>query len=455
VGSWDLFAAVPDGPRRAPGDTAADAVSVGALTRAAKDIIEGAFTPLWVRGEISDFKAHRSGHWYFSLRDADSRLRCVMWRGDTARALTKPADGMLVTAQGQMTVYPAGGDLQLRVLRLGAAGDGLWQKALEETLARLRADGLLEEARKRPLPRVPRCVAVITSPDGAALQDIRAVAARRFAAIPLVVVPARVQGDGAAEEIVAAFERVARWGGADVVILGRGGGAREDLWAFNDERVARAVAACPVPVVAAVGHEVDVTVVDRVADLRAPTPSAAAEAAIPDREVLTREVRTAGERLRLGAQRIMQRRRQVLAGVGGRFGATARRLTDGQQHRLRRIGQAMATAVEQRVMRQRAVLGALAPALRGAAERRVATEQHQVQALAGQLNALSPLAVLQRGFGVARTPGGAARASVADFRAGDTFDLLLRDGAVRATTQQVATGTPLDAGAALEQGGRP
>ncbi|HYW51279.1 MAG TPA: exodeoxyribonuclease VII large subunit, partial [Gemmatimonadaceae bacterium] len=341
-------------PAAYPGETPQTALAIATLTRAAKDVIEGAFTPLWVRGEISDFKAHRNGHWYFSLRDAEARVRCVMWRGDVQRAPTKPSDGMLVTAYGQMTVYTSGGDLQLRVLRLGAEGDGLWRKALEETLTRLRNDGLLEPERKRPLPRLPKVVAVVTSPDGAALQDIRAVAARRCASVQLVLVPAKVQGDGTAEELVRALEKIERWGGADVVIIGRGGGAREDLWAFNDERVARAVAACSVPVISAVGHEVDTTVVDLVADVRAATPSAAAEAAVPDRDALLREIAALRGRLESGTTRLVQRRRQMVAGVGGRFAAGARGLAALEQARLRACAAAMSAHSRSAVLRRRA-----------------------------------------------------------------------------------------------------
>jgi exodeoxyribonuclease VII large subunit len=186
-------------------------------------------------------------------------------------------DGMQVVALGQLTVYSARGDLQFAVHAMEAQGDGLWRKALELTRAALDAEGLLAPERKRPIPRVLRRVAIVTSPDGAALHDIVSVARRRFASVELVVVPAKVQGDGAPEELCAALERVARWGDLDVVIVGRGGGAREDLWAFNDIGVARAIAGCPVPTISAVGHESDVTIADFVADVRAPTPSAAAE----------------------------------------------------------------------------------------------------------------------------------------------------------------------------------
>lgn len=440
-------------PAAYPGETPDTALAIATLTRAARDVIEGAFTPLWVRGEISDFKSHRNGHWYFSLRDAEARVRCVMWRGDVQRAPTRPTDGMLVTAYGQMTVYTNGGDLQLRVTRLGAEGDGLWRKALEETLARLRADGLLDDERKRPLPRLPKVVAVVTSPDGAALQDIRAVAARRFAAVQLVLVPAKVQGDGTADELVRAMALIERWGGADVVIIGRGGGAREDLWAFNDERVARAVAACSVPVISAVGHEVDVTVVDLVADLRAPTPSAAAEAAVPDRDALVNEVLSLRGRLTSATSRALQRRRQLVAGVGGRFAAGARGLAALEQARLRAFGLAMATHSRRALLRKQKGIDALRPALRAFAVAKLAPRQGELAALAGRLDALSPLATLARGYAVARSLDGRALASVGEFEPGTPFDVLLADGAVRATATARRSGAPLDAVTALREGG--
>ncbi|MDZ7630733.1 MAG: exodeoxyribonuclease VII large subunit [Gemmatimonadaceae bacterium] len=450
TGTWGELVDAPT-PAAYPGEAPETALAITTLTRAAKDVIEGAFSPLWVRGEITDFKAARSGHWYFSLRDAESRIRCVMWRSDVQRAPTRPTDGMLVTAFGQMTVYPAGGEMQLRVTRLGAEGDGLWRKALEETLARLRAEGLLDEERKRPLPRLPRVVAVVTSPDGAALQDIRAVAARRFPAVQLVLVPAKVQGEGTADELVQAMERIDRWGGADVVIIGRGGGAREDLWAFNDERVARAVAACRVPVIAAVGHEVDITVVDLVADLRAPTPSAAAEAAVPDRDALLGEVRSLHGRLTSATTRAVQRRRQLVSGVGGRFAAGARGLAALEQARLRAFGQAMATHARRALLRRHAAVDALRPAVTAFAVADLAPRHAALATLAGRLDALSPLATLGRGYAVARSLDGRAMASVDDFHPGTAFDVLLADGAVRATATARRSGAPLDAVTGLRE----
>jgi exodeoxyribonuclease VII large subunit len=277
-----------------PGASPHSAISVSTLTQTAKDVVEGAFIPLWVRGEVSDFKSHRNGHWYFSLRDRSSQLRCVVWSRDQVGIPAAPDDGMQVAALGQLGVYASRGEMQFTVRRLVADGDGLWRKALEQSRVRLEADGLLAATRKRALPRFPRRIAFVTSTSGAALHDVVAVLRRRAPGVELVVAHASVQGETAPLELCAALERVCRWGGADLVIIGRGGGSRDDLWAFNDECVARAVAACPVPTISAVGHEIDVTLCDLVADFRAPTPSAAAEAASPSRDEIA---------LVLGAQR--------------------------------------------------------------------------------------------------------------------------------------------------------
>ncbi|MEK6612266.1 MAG: exodeoxyribonuclease VII large subunit, partial [Gemmatimonadota bacterium] len=265
----------------APGETAETALTIADLTQTAKAILEGAMPPLWIRGEVSNFTAHRNGHWYFTLKDATAAISCVVWARDASRIPAMPDEGMQVMAHGQLSVYAARGQMQFMVRALEAEGEGLWRKAFEATRARLEKDGLLDPARKKPIPRFPTRVAVVTSPDGAALHDITSVIARRNPTVDIIVVPAAVQGESAPASIVAALERVARWRGADVVIIGRGGGSREDLWAFNDEAVARAIAACPLPTISAVGHEVDVTIADLVADLRAATPSAAAEAAVP------------------------------------------------------------------------------------------------------------------------------------------------------------------------------
>ena len=383
---FDLFAS-PLG-RSAPGITRENAISVSDLATETRALVESGLRPVWVRGEISDFKRHRSGHWYFCIRDAAAQIKCVVWASDQRGIPATPEVGMQVILFGQMTVYAARGDLQLRVRRIEAEGDGLWRKAMELTLAKLRQEGLLDEGRKRPIPRFPKRVAIVTSADGAALRDIVAVMRKRNAGVQLVVCQAKVQGEGAALEIAAALGRVARWARADLVIVGRGGGSKEDLWAFNDERVARAVVACPVPVISAVGHEVDITVCDAVADLRAPTPSAAAAAACSARDEIERA-----------------------------FALVRRDLTD---------------ALTARVASARTDLERLARRINQTAEGIVAARKSLLGAAAGRLNALSPLATLSRGYAVARDLKGTALTSTRQFRSGLKFELLLHDGKIGA-----------------------
>jgi exodeoxyribonuclease VII large subunit len=381
-----------------PGASTDSAITIAALTQTARDVLEGAIMPLWVRGEISDFKAHRNGHWYFCLRDATAQIRCVVWSKDRRGIPAPPDDGMAVTALGQLTVYPARGEMQFTVKRLEAEGDGLWRKALDRTVSRLRAEGLLAPERKRPLPRYPRCVAVVTSRDGAALHDVLAVLKRRAPGVRVVVVPTAVQGDGAPRALARAIERVGRWGEADTLIVGRGGGARDDLWAFNDERVARALAMSPVPTISAVGHEIDLTVCDLVADWRAPTPSAAAEAAVRAEMEASVEVRALASRLGLAMD-------VQLGALRARFASAVRNVADASR--------------------------------RGVERRRT-----RVETAGARLHGVSPLATLARGYGVARGRDGAALTSVTGFHAGLPFEVLLRDGRVEATATAVERGDP-------------
>jgi exodeoxyribonuclease VII large subunit len=381
-----------------PGGSTETAVAVSTLSQSIRHILERSVKPLWIRGEIIDFKAHRNGHWYFSLRDRAAQLRCVVWSDDQRRIRTAIEDGMAVVVYGQVTVYAVRGDMQLRVTAIEQTGDGLLRRALERTLESLRRDGLLEAARKRPLPRLPRCVAVVTSPDGAALHDILAVARRRAPSMRIVVVASRVQGDGAPEDLCAAFGRLARWGKADVVIVGRGGGAKEDLSAFNDERVARAVAACLAPTISAVGHEIDTTMCDLVADVRAPTPSAAAESAVP--------------------------------------------LWADEEQRLRLAASQMAAAASRCVQASRSRFGrACETTIRGAT-RSTERRRARLDAAAGRLDALSPLSTLARGFAVARDADGRALTVTADFSPGMPFGLTIRDGTVAAIATSVAPDIP-------------
>jgi exodeoxyribonuclease VII large subunit len=377
-----------------PGATQAAAVSVMALTRTAQAVLEGAFTPLWIRGEVSDFKAHRNGHWYFCLRDDEAQLRCVVWSRERRRIPAPPDDGMQVVAFGQLTVYAGRGEMQFSVTRMEAEGDGLWRKALELTRARLTADGLLDPERKRAIPRFPGRIAVVTSRDGAALHDIQAVVQRRCPSVEIVLVPAAVQGDSAPESLCYALDQVARWGAADVVIIGRGGGAREDLRAFNDERVARAVAACPIPTISAVGHEIDVSICDLVADARAATPSAAAEAAVPVQAELRERVRV--------------------------------------------VAATFAELAEDRVARARESAERVAARLSHSAVRRIDRPRAALHATGARLHALSPLATLERGYTIARDATGRTVRSVTSLHAGDAVEIVFRDGVAGARVDETA-----------------
>jgi exodeoxyribonuclease VII large subunit len=390
----------------APGGSPEQALTIAQLTNAAKEILEGAFPPIWIKGEVSNFTAHRNGHWYFSLRDATAQLSCVVWSRDTKRIPAPPDEGMQVMAHGQISVYAARGQMQFMVRAMEAEGEGLWRKAFEKTKAALEKDGLLDPARKRPLPRFPRRVAVITSPDGAALHDIVSVIQRRNSGVDIIVIAAAVQGETAPDSLVAAIERLGRWDGADVVIIGRGGGSREDLWAFNDERVARAIAACPIPTISAVGHEVDFTIADFVADFRAATPSAAAEAAVPVLAELHAGIRALGESIR---------------------SATEMRVRDAG-HLLRQLSRDLAVRSLRTVERRRA----------------------RVQELAARVEALSPLATLARGYAVALNEKGGALPSAAMIKPGMHFAMEMRDGRVHATADEVIVraSSPVQKGAA-------
>ena len=346
---------------------------------------------LWVRGEVTDFKRNRNGHWYFCLRDSDAQMSCVVWSSDQWRIPAPPDDGMEVVALAQMMFWPGKGTLQLRIGRMEASGDGLWRKAMEETVARLKSDGLLADERKRAIPRYPRCIAVVTSTTGAAFTDIVSVAHRRRPGMKIVLSPATVQGDGAPLSICRAIKLVSRWNKADVLIVGRGGGSKEDLWAFNDERVARAIAACEIPVISAVGHEIDTTVADLVADFRAATPSAAAESAVP-----------ALDELQLALDRQKRRLRAAI---------------------LRRRDSA---ALDLRTA---------ARDMKNAAARSAASKRAAIATASGRLNALSPLATLSRGYAIARDASGNTMDSVAHFAPRADFDLQLRDGVVAAVVK--------------------
>jgi exodeoxyribonuclease VII large subunit len=395
TGPLDLFAAAEaERQTRKPGDPEAPRTtySVSSLNRLIRELLEQSLPALWVAGEVSNWKRAASGHCYFSLKDADAQVRCVMFASDARRLPAEPEEGMAVRAFGTVTLYEQRGDYQLLVRELEATRTGgLWRLAFEKLRARLEAEGLMDPARKRPLPRYPRRVGLVTSPVGAAVHDVIRVIEQRAPWCTVVLSPARVQGDGAELEIAGALGRLAEYGDVDVIIVGRGGGSVEDLWAFNREEVARAIVASPVPVVSAVGHEVDVTIADLVADQRAATPSAAAERVVPDAKEIRRH----------------------LSATARRLGGTVQRVLDG------------------RVREVEDLAGALEASVREHLERRALRLARAMD----KLEALSPLAALKRGYAVAQDEDGRLLRRTADFEGGDRFRLRVVDGRVDCTVE--------------------
>jgi exodeoxyribonuclease VII large subunit len=384
-----------------------DVLTVTGFTVLLRDHVWRRFASLRVRGEVSQFQVARSGHWYFTIADAGAVLSCMMFADKTRFARQQPKVGEEIVLEGHIDVYAKTGRYNLVVRSLELGGAGRLQRQLDALREQLRAEGLFEQARKRPLPRFPRGIAVVTSPTGAAFHDILEVTGKRFPAIPILLSPCKVQGEWAEKTIAQAISRVAFHGGADVLIVARGGGSQEDLSAFNDEAVVRAIANSPVPVVSAVGHETDVTIADLVADVRAATPSQAAELVVPDRQALSRMVR--GHSLHLGQSMRAQvsNRRRRLGRIVLRDPKSTVKLG---RERLVRLEVRLASAIANRKTRSRALLSAHA----------------------GRLDALSPLAVLGRGYAVALKEGRAVR-SASELAVGDALELRLSDGSAEVT----------------------
>jgi exodeoxyribonuclease VII large subunit len=386
--------------------------SVSRLNHEARTLLESGLGTIWVEGEISNLARPGSGHWYFSLKDRDAQLRCAMFRARNALARFTPQEGQLVLARGRVSLYEPRGDYQLLVEHLEDAGLGALQRAFEELKARLAAEGLFAPERKRTLPVAPRRIGVITSPTGAALRDILHILRRRFPASAVLIYPVPVQGAAAASSLVAAVEMAGARAECDVLILARGGGSLEDLWAFNDERLARAIFHCPIPIVTGIGHEIDFTIADFVADLRAPTPTGAAQLTVPDASVWLHR----------------------LAQLAARFGAAAQRALKGEQARLdvmqRRLLQAHPGA---RLQQHSQRLDELDARLRLAMRARLAAGAARLDCAARALQAVSPLATLGRGFAViTRSADGALVTDASQLAPGEQFDARLAQGSLRA-----------------------
>ncbi len=407
--------------------------TVSRLARELKRRVETDFPTTWVRGEIVGLKRYPSGHLYFGLRDELAKVDCTMWRSAAQRLRHQLEEGAEVVALGSAAVWEERTALRFNVVQmLPLAEMGSAARSVERTKQALLADGLLDPARKRQLPPYPRRIAVITSVAGAVVRDIITVSRQRWPGVELLVVGAAVQGDHAPAELVDAFATVARLPDIDLCIVGRGGGAREDLAAFNDEALCRAIAACPVPVISAVGHEVDVTLADLVADRRAATPSQAAEFALPERQAVLLQVEHRARALEQAVTTLLRRRRERLDRTGDRMGAALQRHLRRGEQRLHAAAVTLPAALERRVRQSRDRLARVSERLAPAMDRMLARRTAVLDRHAAALEALSPLAVLGRGYAVAMGEDGRVLRRVADFAAGQDFTLRLSDGTVRA-----------------------
>jgi exodeoxyribonuclease VII large subunit len=453
----------PAPPREARRDR--QVLTVSELNAIARSTLEGTFPGVWVEGEISNCKHAPSGHWYFTLKDPGAQIGAVLFRSQAAGLRFRPEDGLKVQARGRVSLYEARGTYQVVVDRLEPAGLGALQLAFEQLKTRLLAEGLFDTARKRPLPLLPVRIGVVASPGGAALRDILRVLERRFAGLHVVIAPSRVQGEGAGLEIVEAIRRLNDFGGLDLLILARGGGSIEDLWAFNEEIVARAIVASRIPVVSAVGHEVDVTIADLVADLRAPTPSAAAEMIVRSRAEFVETIVALRRRLQAAVVLSVGRGRhrleaagaaRALEGVRGRWRETALRL-DERTSRLRGAAARRASETRhallilaermtprrlaERVDARRQRLRDLRRMVETAVAARLGAARSAAARTGGRLDALSPLAVLGRGYAICRSAAtGAILKEAATVTPGETVRVLLHHGGLLCAVREVEDG---------------
>lgn len=418
-----------------PGEQPARQVwKVSELTRRIKGTLEGAFGSVWVEGEISNLRRPASGHAYFTLKDATSQLRAVMFRSALAGVSLPLKDGLQVRGYGQITVYEAAGDYQIVLRKLEAAGEGELMLRLEALKKKLTAEGLFALERKRPLPALPQHVGVVTSPTGAAIRDILQVLKRRFGNLHVVVAPVRVQGAGAAEEIAAAIDLLNERGGLDALIVGRGGGSLEDLWCFNEEIVVRAIVRSRIPVISAVGHEIDWTLSDLAADVRAPTPSAAAEMVVKSKAELERRVADAARRLGLGAQAaVLAWRNRLDRAARTPILRDPLQVVRQRQQTVDFLGVRLHNALAglPQLVRQRAETSAHRMEL--AMRLRLAESGRALQHAQAQLRLLNPKAVLTRGYSLTRLPDGRLLRAAGEVQPGMILKTELAAGAVLST----------------------
>ncbi|WP_166255288.1 exodeoxyribonuclease VII large subunit [Marinobacter salicampi] len=431
------------------------ALSVSELNHQVRHLLEASFMQAWVEGELSSFSRPGSGHWYFTLKDSKCQVRCAMFKGFNQRIRPVPKEGDQVRIRGKVSLYENRGDYQIIAEHIEPAGLGALQQAFEELKLKLQHEGLFEQARKKPIPTLPRHIGVITSPTGAAIHDILSVLARRFPAIGVTVYPAVVQGQAGSGEIISAIRAAERHGKADVLIIGRGGGSLEDLWCFNDEQVVRAIAGCALPTVSAVGHEVDFTIADFVADTRAPTPSAAAETLSPDQLDWLRLLAQHEKRLMGGFQAVWSRlatrlehlstrlrdpRRELLekaqrldeldlrlqAVMGGRL---TREVTRVENARSRLLAQTPA----RQLIRSQSQLEQLSARLHQSIQRLLVQRRERLTYTGQSLHVVSPLATLGRGYAIVGADQVPVVRSASELKPGDAITARLAEGSIDAT----------------------
>jgi len=437
-----------------------DIYTVSRLNREVRVLLERGFGTLWLEAEISNFARPSSGHWYFSLKDAAAQVRCAMFRQRNMLCAFTAKDGQKVLVRARIGLYEPRGEYQLIIDHMEDAGLGALKRQFEELSAKLSLEGLFAADRKRPLPSLPTRIGIITSPTGAAVRDILHVLARRFPAVAVLIYPVPVQGAQAAADIIVAIDLAGRRAECDVLILARGGGSLEDLWAFNDERLARAIVASPIPIITGIGHEVDFTIADFAADVRAPTPSAAAELVVPDAAEWLEAFVRLGARLQRCMRRRVEERRERLLWLTGRaalvspavkLAQQAQRLDELEQCLSRALLRQLSTARERlrwltgraalvspstRLTQQTLRLETLQQRLNRAGLAQLRRARERLLPLVRTLNAVSPLATLERGYAIVTTESGEILRSAADARPGTLIEARLRVGRLRAKVEQ-------------------
>lgn len=412
--------------------------SVSELNNYIKGLLENTISEIWIKAEISNFKAHTSGHFYFSLKDEKAQVNAVMFRGVNSKLKFRPEDGMEVIVRGRISVYEPRGTYQVYCESMEPVGAGALQVAFEQLKAKLQSEGLFDPRKKRAIPAFPRHLAIVTSPTGAAIRDMLNVLSRRFRGLPVTIIPTKVQGNEAPTEIVEAIRRAQLLKDVDVVIVGRGGGSIEDLWAFNDERVARAVAGCRVPVISGVGHEVDFTICDFVADLRAPTPSAAAELVVKNTGDLLLRVDTFKRNLVSYLRKAHMMRIQTVEGLSKRLVDPQRYLQDVSiriDDIIARLGASIGFICKDRLHRADKARSHLDLRMQGLLKER----ERSWARLSGVLDALSPLAVVARGYSLVKR-GEEIIKDASALKKEDVLEIKFARGSARAKVTEVNDG---------------